>query len=158
MHPIVLKNRVDITGPNFWGLKGKLTFFPTLVSGWRWNINPAYPIIEPSIVANKQRRLRLSYYGKKLEIYEHLGVLRWFGLCNLFIESSPWFPYYGRSIEIWQAIKPFCEENTSKEIKWYTIEKPVRWEYPELRGGQKAFTEIQPNTEQALEMKITGSY
>ncbi|MBU2634870.1 hypothetical protein KJ841_00140 [Patescibacteria group bacterium] len=160
MHPIRLKSEVTIEDPNFWGFKGKLIFSPLGSDyGWIWRDNRKFFIsINPSIVDKKARRTRLYFEGKKLQIYEHIGVLRWFGLCGLSIRSTSWPPYYGRSFEFWQAIKPFCEQDMSKHINWYTIRKPVRWNYPKLRNNQTAFTEIRPNTKKELKMEIMCSY
>lgn len=162
MHPIRLKSEKTITiqGPNLWGFKSRLMFSPLPPDyGWMWRNNRLFFIsINPSIVDNKARRTRLYFEGKKLQIFEHIGVLRWFGLCGVSVTSSSWPPYYGRSFEFWQAIKHLCEEDTSKEINWYTLRKPVRWTYPKLRNNQTAFTEIRPNTKKELKMEITCSY
>lgn len=158
MYPIRLKSRVDINGPDFWGFESKISFCPTLRHGWRWGLDVIYPVIGPEIIDSATRRLRLSFRDKKLEIYEHIGILRWFGLCQVLINSSSWYPYYGRSLEIWQKIKPFCEEDAFKKINWYTIKEPVRWEYPGLRNGQKAFTEIFPSNKPKLEVRTIVSY
>ena len=161
MHPIRLKSKVTIEGSNLLGLKGKLTFYPSdLRDGWGWMWwKKSLPLsIDPSIVDTKARRTRLYFEGRKLQVYEHIGVLRWFGLCEVSIESTQWPPYHGRSIELWQAIKPFCEEDRSRDINWYTIRKPVKWIYPKLRNNQTAFTEISPNTKKELNIRIMCSY
>ncbi|MBZ9577595.1 UDP-3-O-acyl-N-acetylglucosamine deacetylase [Patescibacteria group bacterium] len=160
MNPIRLTKEVTIKGPNLWGLKAKLTFSPLNSRyGWVWQSNRLFFIsINPSIVDDKAWGTRLYFQGKKLQIFEHIGVLHWFGLCGLSIRSSSWPPYYGRSLEFWQAIKPYCEEDTSKEINWYTLRKPVRWTYPKPRNNQIAFTEIRPNTKKELKIEVTCNY
>ncbi len=159
MHPIRLTKKVIIKGPDFRGLRRELTFYPLeSKNGWMWWSRSFLISINSAIVDTKVRRVRLCFEGKKLQIFEHLGVLRWFGLCGLSIQSSPWPPYYGRSSEFWQAIKPFCEENKSEDIKWYTIREPVKWTYLKLRNNQAAFTEIYPNTRKELKVKIMCSY
>lgn len=160
MHPIQLKSEVIIEGPNFLGLKGKITFSPLKPEyGWVWQDDRSFFIsINPAIVDDKTRRTRLFFQGKKIEIFEHIGVLRWFGLCGLSIKSSSWPPYYGRALEFWEAIKPVCEEDTSKEINWYTVKEPVRWTYPKPRNNRIAFTEIRPNAKKELKMEVRCSY
>lgn len=160
MHPIRLKSKVTIEGPNLWGFKSKFIFCPLPPDyGWMWRSNRSFLVsINPGIVDTKARRTRLYFEGKKLQIFEHIGTLRWFRLCGVSITSSSWPPYYGRSLEFWQAIKPFCEEDTSKEINWYTLRKSVRWTYPKLRNNQTAFTEIRPNTKKELKIEIMCSY
>jgi len=160
MHPIRLKSKVTIEGPNLWGLNAKLTFYPSgSKSEWIWWVRNSFNIsMSPAIVDKRARRIRLYFEGKKLQIFEHIGALRFFGLCGVYIESTPWPPYHGRSLELWQAIKDHCEEDTSKEINWYTITEPVRWTYSKLRNNQRAFTEIRPNTKKELKIKIMCSY
>lgn len=161
MHPIQLKSKVTIEGPNLFGLNGKLTFYPLdPKDGWQWIWwNKSLPIsIDPAIINIKARRTMLCFEGKKLQVYEHIGVLRWFGLCGVSVESTSWPPYYDRSFEFWQAIKPFCKEDTSKEINWYTLRKSVRWTYPKLRNNQTAFTEIRPSTKKELKIEIMCNY
>ncbi len=156
MQQIRLKEKVDITGPDFWGRKAKLSFLPTLVHGWHWKTGVEL-IIDPEIATSRLWRTALSYYDRRLNIYEHIGVLRWFGLCNLFIESTPWFPYFGRPLELWRAVNPHCQ-NDSEEIKWYTIKKSVCWKYPKCRNGQEAFTKIYPHDRPELRVRVTISY
>lgn len=160
MHPIRLTKKVIIEGPDFRGLKGKLTFYPLeSKNGWMWRSKKSFLVsINSAIVDIKTRRTRLYFQGRKLQIYEHIGPLRWFGLCGVSIESTPWPPYYGRVFELWEAIKPYCKEDTSKDINWYTVREPVKWIYPNPRNGQIAFTEIRPNTGKELKMKITCNY
>lgn len=160
MNAIRLTQKVTIESPDFRGLKGKLTFYPLdSKNGWMWRSKESFLIsINPAIVDNKVRRTRLYFQGRKLQIYEHIGVLRWFGLCGVSIESTLWPPYYGRAFEFWQAIKPLCEVDTSKDINWYTVREPVKWTYPKPRNNQTAFTEIRPNAKKELKMKITCNY
>lgn len=148
MHPIRLKSDVSIEAPNFWGFRGNVVFSPLIEKSnwWFWKTDWGSVRIEPEIIDRKTRRLRLSYENQKMEIFEHIGVLRWFGLCGVSIKSTPWPPYCGNSSAFWQALKPFCRVDASEEIKWYTLRKPVRWVYPMPRSNQRAFTEISRST------------
>ena len=160
MHPIRLKTSVTIQGPNLWGLNGKITFHPSgSRDGWIWWVRNSFNTsISPAIIDKKARRTRLYCQGKKLQIFEHIGALRFFGLCRVYIESTTWPPYHGRSIELWQAIRKHCKEDTSEEINWYALRKPVRWTYPKPRNSKIAFTEIRPSTKKQLRLKIMCSY
>ena len=158
MNPIRLNSEVTIRGPDFWGKQSFITFYPTdKEKGWRWKTKNGVVLISPSIVQRKMRRFKIYSGSEKIEVFEHIGLLRYFGLCNLMIESSPWPPYYGSGFKFWEAIKPFCSIDNSSEIPWYTIKTPVRWAYPKSRNGYRAFTEIQPNKNKRLEIEVIYS-
>lgn len=159
MYPLQLQSEVRIRAPNFWGLNGELIFRPTQATGWWWSTGNDFVPIIPAIIDNKVRRLRLLSGNKKLEVYEHIGVLRWFGLCQVAIKSSSsWPPHFGSGLALWRAIEPFCSVANQEEIPWYTVKEPIRWEYPELRHGLRAFTEILPNDKPMIELDVTYSY
>lgn len=156
---LVLTQPVTIAGSNFWGRKAEITFSPSEWPGWWWEFLPSQTVkIIPSIVEKKKLRTQLAFHEKKLEIFEHFGVIRWFGLHNVRIKSDKWPPHFGSAHLLWQKLKPFCKQDTLRQTKWQTVCNPVRWEYPELRGGKIGFTEILPLDKPILEMDITYGY
>lgn len=159
MHPLRLIFPVTIRAPDFWGFLSEITFTPVPHPGWWWEIGPrTSALIEPSIVDKKFRRTRLSWNGKKLEAYEHIGVLRWFGLSSVLIRSNAWPPHFGSGLAIWQKLKPFCQEDDSRQLPWYTVKEQVCWTYPTLRGGEVGFTEILPAEKPGIEIEVAYSY
>ncbi len=162
MYPFKLKSEVIIKGSNFFGRKAEITFFPMEKDlRWWWEYyKHAFIPIGPEIVDCRNRRLRLFFENKTLEIYEHIGLLRWFGLLGVMISGSGWPPYYGRSIEFWHAIKPFCIGDESQEITWYKLETsgPIYWIYPNTRAGHRSFTAIFPTSEKRLLLEISVDY
>lgn len=162
MNQIQLNSEVYVNGPDLFGRKAQISFHPLNPSftGWWWRENQHAPslLVNPGIINLKSRRTQLFSGNNKLEVYEHIGALRWFGLCDVLIESTPWPPYHGRFLELWQAIKPYCQEVDSREISWYTLEKKVKWVYPEPRNGLTAFTEICPNDRKELKISLISSY
>jgi hypothetical protein len=160
MNQIELQSAVSVKGFDLFGRKAEISFRPTHLSGWQWQMDKGYSIeISPEIINLKSRRTQLFFdEDNKLEVYEHIGLLRWFGLCNVLIESTSWPPYHGRLLELWQAIKPHCQIDKSKEISWYTVKEKAKWVYPESRNGLVAFTEILPNYRKELNINLISSY
>lgn len=165
MHPIRLKQKVTVRGPNLWHCdlwrsEGQVIFTPSIDKGWWWKIEGAPAVlIDPAVVdvGSKLRRARLVFGNRKMEVFEHISVLRWLGLCDLLLESTPWPPHFGRPFDFWQAVKPHCQEDSSREIKWYTVRKTVKWVYPESRRV-RGFTEIRPSTDKRLKLIVTRHY
>jgi hypothetical protein len=115
-------------------------------------------MITPSLVDRKFRRIRLICPGRKLEVFEHIGILRWVGLNAIVLSSDPWPPHFGNGLPLWEALRTHCQKDLSKTISWQTVVDPVKWVYPNLRGGKKGFTQIFPVNEQKLYLDVTFSY
>ncbi len=156
----VLTRPVSIAGPDFWGRKSEITFSPSKLPGWWWNFRPNEIVeISAQIARKKKSRICLSFHDENLEVFEHIGSIAWLGLRDVIISSSKWPPHFGAVNPLWQRIKPFCkEEELRLPMRWRTITKPVRWEYPGLRGGQRGFTEILPANKPGLELDISYGY
>lgn len=161
MNPIRLKPNANVCvkGKDFWGREAKIVFssYPKEINNWYWRFdggrgNVSLPIT-PDIVSCCKRRTRLFNFcpRRNLEIWEHLGVLRWFGLCGLIISSSPWPPYFGRPLEFWLAIKQECQEDNSGEIRWHTLKQTVGGRY----NDENRFTIIKPLSPNEQKLKVT---
>lgn len=156
---LVLTQPVTIAGPDYWGRKAEITFYPSASPGWWWDFIPHQSVkITPSIIEKRKIRTRLAFHEKNLEIFEHFGIIRWFGLHDVRIKSDKWPPHFGCAHLLWEKLKPFCKENPSSPVKWHTVDRLVRWNYPELRGGEMGFTEILPSDKPVLELEIAYGY
>lgn len=74
------------------------------------------------------------------------------------IKSDRWPPFFGGANQLWQKIKPFCQNDPSVTTQWHTISRPVRWFYSQPRGGEIGFTEILPSNNPALELDVVYGY
>ncbi len=161
MNLVRLTEKVTLEAPDFWGRKARIIFHPSKLKGWWWKYNrnkDNFVKIGPKIVNSKSERVRLKYKKSKLEIFEHIGILRWFGLCDLVIESTPWPPYFGRAFEYWETIRPYCQIDQSREVDWYDLIRPVEYVLPEQRANRDAFTKIYPGRQKSLKIEVTINY
>jgi len=160
----VLKKPIVYEGRNFFGRKAKLGFTPQSreMSGpWFWrgpSVSKNIHEIEPGIIQGKNRRIELVNRIGTLSVYEHIGVLRFFNLVGgLEIGGIGWPPYDGGAIGLWKAIKPACVAE-KMDVPLYSVSKTVRYEYKNMRGDRKAFTEIRPSSDGRLTLDITRSF
>jgi len=159
MHPLKLTEPVTIRAPNLWGFPSEIKFSPTPHPGWWWQVNPITTAkISPELIDKQTLRTRLVFGKRKLEIFEHIGILKWFGLDGVVVESKPWPPHFGCALRLWEELRPFCKEDASRDVAWYGVTKRVCWLYPKLRSGQVGFTEILPSEKPGLELEIAYSY
>jgi len=160
----VLKKPIVYEGRNFFGRKAQLKFTPhsgEIPGSWFWrgpSVSKKMHEIGPDIIQEKNRRIELVNRFGTLPVYEHIGVLRFFNLIgNLEIGGIGWPPYDGGAIGLWKAIQPACV--TEKiNVPLYSVSKTVRYEYKNMRGGRKAFTEIRPSSDGRLTLDITRSF
>ena len=76
-----------------------------------------------------------------LNIWEHIGVLRWTGLDGVFVSGTRWPPYFGRALEIWEKLAPYCTL-TDEPMEWIRPRWKNRWVYANGRSG---YVEIEPH-------------
>ena len=159
MHIYRLEKTVHIAGHDYFGRTASITFMPIDAPGWYWKMPDGSAIeIEPSMLRHNSRRLTLVHDNTKMEIFEHVGALRFMGLSGVLIESSPWPPYFGRTHELWQALKPQCKE-TDEPIRWVTPRAHTFWSYPQTHRNLKCrFTEMWPNKTKRLKITIEIDY
>jgi hypothetical protein len=157
VHSVHLREPVLIEGKDIFGRDSSIGFYPSVGKNWSWKISPnQFITIRPSIVDAKKRRLTLSACGKKLEFYEHIGILRYFGLIGVQIQANQWPPFHGRALELWSELEQY---SIQKELcQRYTVSRPVCWAYSDKRGGHESFTEIAPSTDSSLTLDIFCSY
>jgi hypothetical protein len=161
----VLGSPVVYRGQDFFGRETELVVSPLekgIPGFWYWDSlsSKEFSGITPEIVRVKNRRIQLFDQTSLLQVYEHIGVLRFFGLFGLEglgITGSGWPPYDGRAIGLWKAIKPNCLP-VRKSFPLYMVRKSVSFVYDSPRGGRKAFTKISPTLNGQLTLDITRSY
>ena len=157
LHRITLTEEVKVTGRDYFGRKAWIKFTPARQNGWWWQYHPQEKpvLITPEIVRYFFRRLTLCHQDYRLQIYEHIGVLRFIGLDGIIISGSAWPPYHGRPYEIWQKLKPRCKVNQLSTIGWQTIAQPLRFNYDHRRTG---FLRITPTNSCCLTADIHCNY
>lgn len=158
---LLLKKKVLIKGPDYFGRKAWISFEPTkpgLYIGWFWRTpeGDILPIL-PDIITHKPRRVALqSRDGKcSLEIIEHIMPLVFTGLCGVIISSSCWPPYHGRTLELWEHLQPHIEENGQVEMKWVTVNQECNYAFPD---NSKRWTKISQRFEPGLKIKVISKY
>jgi UDP-3-O-acyl-N-acetylglucosamine deacetylase len=139
---------------------GTITFSQRQGTGWRWLLpHDEYDVpIDPNHLDNKVRRLRLRSLGNKLEVYEHIGFLRWFGFNAINLTSTTWPPHDSCGNIFWQALKAQSVVDTSRELPWYTVKEPITWKYPARRHGNLSWTTLHPSTEKQVKIYIECNY
>lgn len=107
MNRYVLEQEVHICGRDFFGREASVILRPTREKGWYWQADNEVVPLSPAILTRKWRRLALTHKGAELNVFEHLGALRFTGLDNVLIVSATnWLPHDGSAAIFWDACKP----------------------------------------------------
>ena len=107
MDRFVLEAPVDINGRDFWGRKASVRLEPIDVLGWYWQVNGVDVLLDPTLLASRRSRVSLVHDGRHLEVFEHLGALRFSGLDSVrIVTESSWLPYDGSSLLFWKKCAP----------------------------------------------------
>lgn len=159
MNPLVLTEPVQISGPNYYGPNATLTIAPSDEEGWHWQSNGVTRKITPEICSIWGHRLRLRTDARNsLEIYEHIGPLAWTGLTNVAVSCSGRIPPYLAAGSLWKAVEKKTRVTSDQEIGWITVDRPMRWAYPEVRAGHESFTEVRPARSRELTIELLIDY
>lgn len=163
MHPLRLTQRVSVRRRGFSGKHGEVIFRPIADKDdgdWYLRLQTGgRVIIDAQLMRRFGQQITIKAHdGTKCDIYEHIGVLRWFGLTGVEVQVIGCAPYYGRALELWQQLKPYVQEDTSRELPWYTPTEAKRWEYPTPRGGKTAYVELQPSSTRELTISASCSF
>ena len=159
-----LKKPIRIKGSNFFGFRSELYLRPHSFADkkWRWRTARKDCIpITPLIAKFSTRRILLVHGSDSLQIFEHIGAVRFTGLIGVeaevfgFPRCLP--PYDGCALEIWKAVKPYRISHGTV-LPRYTVSKSVQWTYPEKRGGQQAYTRIEPDKSGELVVAVFLSF
>lgn len=123
MERLILKDKVLVSGPNYWGKDSYIEFIPYEKNGWYWETPSGVIPISFRIAQHKFGRITLCDPNSDhcLNIYEHIGVLRFLGIDNVLIRSSRWPPYDGCASLYYENIKEYLIEEG--EVEWKRIHR-----------------------------------
>lgn len=151
-----LSFQVSMGNQNLFGKDTMITVRPASQRGWHWEYDASKaPVpISANLLSFKKRRLVLRHKKASLNIYEHIGALRWTGLDSIVISSDSWPPYDGRSWELYRSLE-IGAKKTNQQIQWCTLDQEISAEY---KGSRSGFTKIIPNNLQSLKIIIVCGY
>ncbi len=118
MKRLRLKQKVEVTGRDYFGRPASISFTPSETPGWF--LEGGIPIT-PDIVNHSTRRMVLQSGCVTLNIFEHIGVLRYLGLDEVTISSTPWPPYITAG-ELWRKLQEHVE--AVGEMEWVCMNYP----------------------------------
>lgn len=115
-----LRAAVEIIGVNFLNQKASITFSPYEKPGWWWKVGDEIIPIDWRVARYRKGRLQLFYKKFRLNVWEHIGVLRFLGLDHVLICSDAWSPYYMGS-EYFSRLSPYLYEtgNTIPLVRFH---------------------------------------
>lgn len=119
MKRLILTKPIIIQGLDYWGRNSFIEFHPYGKNGWYWDTGNGIVPISYEIVERKTRRMTLCANGRQLNVYEHIGVLKFLGIDNILIKSSKWPPYDGSAWIYYEAIRPNLKEEGL--VSWVKI-------------------------------------
>lgn len=151
MERVRLLKPVTVAGVDIFGRSAKILFSPVNSSGWFWKNGENYFAITSSLATCMPRRICLQNDRQKLEAYEHVGPLRWTGLDGILVESNNFPPYFGRSLELWEELKPFCFL-TKEKVSWSTVIASVKVAHAD---NASRWLEMRPSIDGRPCLKIT---
>jgi hypothetical protein len=139
-----------------------IRFYPYDKPGfwWRPKANeepiPITSKIAKHEVVNRFSRIILQYKGEELHFYEHIGALRATGLTGVVIDSTKHPPYFGRVLEMWEELAPFCRPIPDENIPWVKIDSKSIIKSNGISGsGDVSFL---PHNDPFLGVKIIINY
>ncbi len=102
----LLSRSVTITGKNFLNKRSAITFAPYSKLGWWWKVGDEIIPIDWRIARYKKGRVQLFYKGHVLNVWEHIGILRFLGIDCVLISADTWPPYY-TALEYFTELSPY---------------------------------------------------
>lgn len=156
-----LTELVLIRGRDIWGRDAVLQFCDRGHSNkWKFGVADGAVDIDPDHVRSGRRQLVLhnATTGFGMGIAEHILPLRFAGLVAVSISGSRQPPYFGRTLEVWNAVKNhLCDTGISLPL--YSVKNPVQWQYPRRREGHRSFVSIDPPSKAGtLKLDITCTF
>jgi hypothetical protein len=155
-----LAGPVAYSHPDFWGRKSSIRLEPSVpaCSGhWTWSPDGGPPTaIDPNIVVTNMRRMQLHARGQQIEVYEHIGVLRFAQIFGVNIVGKGWPPYHGRAFELHKLVEPRLVEINSADIPLYGVSESVcfRDDKTIAGGSVRPFVEIHPPADSDLGLTL----
>lgn len=167
MNKLFLTDEVIVRGPDYWGRESwiKFSHHPGSKPGWWWDTGEALVPIDIRIAETKTRRVILRHGRHTLNIWEHVGALRFTGLDSVVVacESFPsvgifsgcWTPYDGCSALFWRALQSAVSESEEKVV-WRRVCREGHFIYP---GAYHRQTMIRPPVgDEVLRISATTDY
>ena len=145
-----LLETVHISGRDYFGRNAHMKIGPTTETGWYLGYGENDIPLSPHMLEYKWRRVRLKdpKSKTKINVFEHIGVLRAFGLDKIRISSSSWPPYDGCAQTLWNALEPHLMISRH-ELIW----KSIPHEFVGKCANPNRYTEIRPNGKKELNVE-----
>ena len=146
---------VEISGKNYFGLPSKIIIRPRNKPGWYWDVDGKEVPITPNMLQYRKRRVVIVSPDSKtcINVFEHIGVLRAFGIDGITIKTNSWPPYDGCARTLLSEIKPFLFTGSQK-VEWKTVPHEFVGKYP----NPNRYTKIQPNYQKQLDITVVINY
>ncbi len=144
MYRLLLTEKVELVGPDYFGRPSTLTITPCRDTGMYWDTGHSVVEITTDVLRRKTRRLLIEHDGERLNIVEHILVLRALGIDKFIIAcESGWPPYDGSAEALWEAVSPF----TKRDGVFGRRCTPKRVIRAEVSGAPHRWVEIHPSRE-----------
>lgn len=155
-----LREPVMISGRDIFSRKAYIEFWPIggIPNGWWWEYEEGEVIpIDFTIAQNRARRIVLCHKNAVLDMWDHIGSLRFTGLDGIVIKIGPgnYVPYFTNPMEYWNKLKDFCV-SVCEDVKWFKIKNPVEINLDNQQGSIK----VAPikNEFEVLDVKIMVNF
>jgi hypothetical protein len=155
MNNLTLTHSVTIKGRNLFGLPSSITFHPGPLDnpGWYWLDRGRLVPITSVMATTKKRRIVLEMsFTRQLQVFEHIGFLRWMGFNNLVIEANGWPPFCGGALFYYERLRGVAVVK-SEIVSHRTVTGLCDWIYPQKRQ-ERWGVEIWPGDSPTLQINI----
>jgi len=160
---MILTKEVTVFGPNLFGLKTGVNFVPLNEPGWflikrdkNKNIIKKAPI-DYKIAFCLKGRIQLRHDGIIVNIWEHIGILRFLGIDEIGIEmvdGCKWPPYLGGASLYYQKLRPYLKV-TRGYIPKVAVKNNFTWTYP---NDSKRFVSLKTRVNHELTLIISSQW
>lgn len=148
----ILKETVLISGKDYWGRSAWIKFSPSVRPGWWWKTKEGVIPINHKIAEKKHLQISLCSGSEFIAVWEHIGVLRFFGFDHVEVESSPWPPYDGSALIYYEHLKDKFILSGSN-IPWVMITEDVKSAYdPNKRDGYVKISPVLPGDRKVADL------
>lgn len=147
-----LIKEVTVPGKNFLRQKSSITFLPAGKPGWWLRTKHAGDVpIDHRIARHKEGRIQLCCGGTRLNVWEHIGALRFMGIDGVIVVvHNSWPPFLGGM----RGYRPyFLEKGVTVDDGVLPIIKPKKYERYESYNHILATTAISPSEKLVLNVQ-----
>lgn len=131
MQRLILQKPVTVRGYGATGLtSASITFSPMDGDqrGWfvRSSTGEVFPVEASKLSILPFRRVGIGTGKCSIAIWEHIGSLIAMGIDGVLVDSTLDPPFWGRTIELWHALRPHCiPSRDPEELDWFTVSRPL---------------------------------